>query len=59
MSFAFYPDMEPGKRVDLQLIQVGDEYIHADKLYKICIKSYMYNGCDGFSMFKNAKVLVC
>lgn len=58
VTFAFDPAKPPGKRIDAQLVQVGDEYLNMEQTYKICIKSYIYNGCDGFTMFKDAKVLV-
>lgn len=58
VTFAFDPSKPSGQRIDPQLVQVGDEYLKMDQNYKICIKSYIYNGCDGFTMFKDAKVLV-
>ncbi|XP_053966887.1 mannosylglucosyl-3-phosphoglycerate phosphatase isoform X2 [Anastrepha ludens] len=58
VTFAFDPTKPPGKRVDPRLIQVADESINLQQMYKTCIKSYIYNGCDGFTMFKNAKILV-
>uniref|UniRef100_T1P8W7 Nucleotidase n=2 Tax=Musca domestica TaxID=7370 RepID=T1P8W7_MUSDO len=58
VTFAFDPAKPPGQRIDPQLVQVGDEYLNMDQKYKICIKSYIYNGCDGFTMFKDAKVLM-
>ncbi|XP_013098225.1 trifunctional nucleotide phosphoesterase protein YfkN isoform X2 [Stomoxys calcitrans] len=58
VAFAFDPSKPPGKRIDPQLVQVGDEYLNMEQNYKICIKNYIYNGCDGFTMFKDAKVLM-
>lgn len=58
ISFAFNPQAEPGKRIDPQLIQVGDEYLNLDQTYKLCVKSYIFMGCDGYTMFKDATVLV-
>ncbi|XP_075168500.1 snake venom 5'-nucleotidase isoform X3 [Haematobia irritans] len=58
VAFAFDPSKPSGKRIDPQLVQVGDEYLNMEQTYKICIKSYIYNGCDGFTMFKDAKVLM-
>ncbi|XP_067629887.1 mannosylglucosyl-3-phosphoglycerate phosphatase-like [Eurosta solidaginis] len=58
ITFAFDPAKPPGSRIDPRLIQVGDEYINLKQTYKICIKSYIYHGCDGFTMFKKAKVLI-
>lgn len=59
MTFAFDPAKPPGQRIDPRLIQVADELINLQQMYKICIKSYIHNGCDGFTMFKNAQILVC
>ncbi|CAD7014715.1 uncharacterized protein LOC101459616 isoform X1 [Ceratitis capitata] len=58
VTFAFDPAKPPGKRIDPRLIQVADEFINLEQMYKICIKSYIYNGCDGFTMFKNAQILI-
>ncbi|KAH8274633.1 hypothetical protein KR026_008794 [Drosophila bipectinata] len=58
ISFAFDPQADPGKRIDPQLIQVGDEYLNLDQTYKLCVKSYIFMGCDGYTMFKDATVLM-
>ncbi|KMY92833.1 uncharacterized protein Dsimw501_GD10747, isoform A [Drosophila simulans] len=58
ISFAFDPQAEPGKRIDPQLIQVGDEYLNLEQSYKLCVKSYIFMGCDGYTMFKDATVLM-
>uniref|UniRef100_A0A1A9X3Q6 5'-Nucleotidase C-terminal domain-containing protein n=1 Tax=Glossina brevipalpis TaxID=37001 RepID=A0A1A9X3Q6_9MUSC len=58
VTFAFDPSKPPGHRIDPQLIQVADEYLNMEQTYKACVKSYIYNGCDGFTMFKEAKVLM-
>ncbi|XP_068147223.1 mannosylglucosyl-3-phosphoglycerate phosphatase isoform X1 [Drosophila tropicalis] len=58
ISFAFDPEAKPGKRIDPQLIQVGDEYLKLEQTYKLCVKSYLYMGCDGYTMFKDARVLM-
>ncbi|KAH8280370.1 hypothetical protein KR018_003630 [Drosophila ironensis] len=58
ISFAFDPQAEPGKRIDPQLIQVGDEYLNLEQTYKLCVKSYIYMGCDGYTMFKDTTVLM-
>ncbi|XP_062137033.1 mannosylglucosyl-3-phosphoglycerate phosphatase isoform X2 [Drosophila sulfurigaster albostrigata] len=58
ISFAFDPQAAPGKRIDPQLIQVGDEYLNLEQTYKLCVKSYIFMGCDGYTMFKDAKVLM-
>ncbi|XP_017471282.1 PREDICTED: 5'-nucleotidase isoform X1 [Rhagoletis zephyria] len=58
VAFAFDPSKPPGKRIDPRLIRVADELIDLQQMYKLCIKSYIYNGCDGFTMFKNANILI-
>ncbi|XP_069676582.1 mannosylglucosyl-3-phosphoglycerate phosphatase isoform X2 [Periplaneta americana] len=58
ISFAFDPQAPPGRRVDPQLVRIGDEYLVPDQRYCLATKTYLYSGCDGYSMLKNAKVLV-
>ena len=58
VSFVFDPTKEPGKRVEPKLVQVADEWINPEQVYSLCIKSYMFGGCDGYSMFQGSKVLV-
>lgn len=58
VSFVFNPLRPAGSRVEPLLVQVGDEWINADQKYSLCIKSYMFGGCDGYSMFKGSRVLV-
>ncbi|XP_055387201.1 mannosylglucosyl-3-phosphoglycerate phosphatase isoform X2 [Condylostylus longicornis] len=58
ISFAFDPKKKPFKRIDPTLVFVADESINLSQTYKTCIKSYMYCGCDGYTMFKNATVLL-
>lgn len=58
ISFAFDSTKPPYARVVPELVQVADEWLDLKQMYSICIKSYMYGGCDGFTMFKDAKVIV-
>lgn len=58
ISFAFDPQQPPGKRVDPQFVRIGDEYLIPDQRYRLATKTYLYSGCDGYSVLKNAKVLV-
>ncbi|PSN51090.1 hypothetical protein C0J52_01534 [Blattella germanica] len=58
ISFAFDPRQPPGKRVDPQLVRIGDEYLVPDQKYRLATKTYLYSGCDGYSMLKDAKCLV-
>lgn len=58
ISFVFDPLRPPYSRVIASLVQVADEWLDLNQIYSLCIKSYMHGGCDGFTMFKNAKVIV-
>ncbi|XP_030759392.1 protein 5NUC [Sitophilus oryzae] len=58
VSFAFNPSKPPGKRIEPNLIRIGDEYLKLDQFYRLATKSYMNNGCDGYTMLKNAEILV-
>lgn len=59
ISFVFDPSKTARSRIEPRLVQIADEWINPDQKYSLCIKSYMYGGCDGYTMFKGAKVLVC
>lgn len=58
ISFAFDPRRPPYARIISELVQVADEWLDTKQTYSLCIKSYMHGGCDGFTMFKDAKVIV-
>ncbi|XP_050073138.1 trifunctional nucleotide phosphoesterase protein YfkN [Anopheles maculipalpis] len=58
MSFVFDPTKSPGNRVEPKLVRVGDEWLNLEQTYSLCIKSYIYGGCDGYTMFKGCQVLM-
>lgn len=58
ISFAFDPQRPPYSRVITALVQVADEWLDVKQSYSLCVKSYMHGGCDGFTMFKDAKIVV-
>ena len=58
ISFTFDPAKPPGSRVEPNLVRIADEWLNFDQKYAVCVKSYMYGGCDGYNMFKACKVLV-
>lgn len=58
ISFAFDPLKPPYARIIPDLVQVADEWLDVKQNYSLCVKSYMRNGCDGFTMFKTAKTIV-
>ncbi|XP_049291508.1 snake venom 5'-nucleotidase isoform X3 [Anopheles funestus] len=58
MSFVFDPTKSPGERVEPKLVRLGDEWLNLEQKYTLCIKSYIYGGCDGYTMFKGCRVLL-
>ncbi|XP_073972229.1 5'-nucleotidase isoform X2 [Rhodnius prolixus] len=58
IQFAFYEENEPGTRVERGLIKVGDEYLRNDSRYRLATKTYLAQGSDGYSIFKNCRTLV-
>lgn len=58
ISFGFDPMMPPGSRVDPNLVRIGDEYLSPTQSYKLATKSFLYSGCDGYTVLKQARVLV-
>lgn len=58
ISFVFDPTKPPGQRVEPKLIRIADQWLNEKQKYAVCIKSYMYGGCDGYKMFKDCKVIV-
>lgn len=57
VTFSFSPDRPPGSRVEPQLIRIGDEWLDLNEKYTLCVKEYVYGGCDGYTMFKNCPVI--
>lgn len=58
ICFVFDPQRPPYSRVIAELVQIADEWLDLKQTYSLCVKSYMHSGCDGFTMFKNAKIIV-
>ncbi|GFY40213.1 hypothetical protein TNIN_453771 [Trichonephila inaurata madagascariensis] len=58
ISFAFDPKKPPGKRIDPHYIKIGDEYLDMNQKYRLSTKMYMYQGRDGYDMFKDCEVLL-
>lgn len=58
ISFAFDPNKPPYARVDPQFVRIGDEYLDLNARYRLATKTYLFSGCDGYDVLKNAKVLV-
>ncbi|CAG2055001.1 unnamed protein product, partial [Timema podura] len=58
ISFAFDPQKPKGKRVDPNFVRIGDEYLVTEQRYRLATKTYLQSGCDGYTMLKDAKVLL-
>ncbi|KAK9503675.1 hypothetical protein O3M35_010185 [Rhynocoris fuscipes] len=58
IQFAFYEEREPGNRVEKSLIKVGDEYLRNESRYRLATKTYLAQGSDGYTVFKDCKILV-
>ncbi|KAI5750625.1 hypothetical protein M8J76_017176 [Diaphorina citri] len=58
LSFAFDPNQPPGSRVDPKFVRIGDEYLDFELKYSMATKQYLQKGCDGYTVFQNAPVLV-
>uniref|UniRef100_A0A1B6LIG1 5'-Nucleotidase C-terminal domain-containing protein n=1 Tax=Graphocephala atropunctata TaxID=36148 RepID=A0A1B6LIG1_9HEMI len=58
VSFAFDPCLPPGSRVDPQLVRIGDEYLVPTQQYRLATKAYLHSGCDGYTVFRDAPVIV-
>lgn len=58
ISFGFDPRKPTGSRVDADLVRIGDEYLNLQQHYNLATKNYMATGCDGYTMLKDAQVVV-
>lgn len=58
VSFVFDPNAPPYKRIVAELVQVADEWIDPAQNYSLCTTSYLSRGRDGFTMFKDATIIV-
>ncbi|KAK3727236.1 hypothetical protein QZH41_019303 [Actinostola sp. cb2023] len=58
MKFAFNPDLKPGNRVVKDSVVIGTDELDLNKLYKLCTKSYIAKGKDGYDVFAECKILV-
>ena len=56
ISFTFNPDLAPGAR--LLDVKVGGKPLDKKAKYTLATVDYVSNGGDGYTMFKNAKVLL-
>ncbi|CAC5409126.1 E3.1.3.5 [Mytilus coruscus] len=58
INYGFDPSKPPGERVDPELVQIQDQYIHLNKKYLLCTKEYIADGKDGYEVFKNCPVAI-
>ncbi|XP_014242312.1 uncharacterized protein LOC106662621 isoform X2 [Cimex lectularius] len=58
ISFAFYPGRTPGNRIERDLVKIGDEYLKPDSKYQLATKTYLRQGSDGYTVFKQAPIIV-
>lgn len=58
VSFGFDCRKPVGCRVDPELVRIGDEYLNLNQFYRLATKSYIQSGCDGYSMLKDAQVVM-
>ncbi|KAJ7360478.1 hypothetical protein OS493_015579 [Desmophyllum pertusum] len=58
MRFSFNPNQDPGFRIQENSVSIDDKPLDKNKKYKVCTKSYLAKGKDGYQVFAKAKVLV-
>lgn len=44
--------------MDPELVRIGDEYLQPKQTYHLATKMYLHGGSDGYTMLKDAKVIV-
>ncbi|CAH8590502.1 unnamed protein product [Heterobilharzia americana] len=58
MRFAFDPSKPSGTRVVNESVSVQNEPINMNRKYRLCIKSYLYTGNDGYHVFTKCPLLL-
>lgn len=58
MRFSFNPEQAPGSRILKNSVEINDEPLEKDKKYKVCTKSYLSKGKDGYQVFTKGTVLI-
>ena len=58
IKFEFDPSREPGSRIVPESVSVQSQPLNLEKIYRLCTKSYLANGKDGYDCLAKAKVLV-
>jgi len=57
LRFTFDSSKEPFSRVNTETIHVSGMPLSMDTKYKICVKAYVLNGMDGYTMFRGCPIL--
>ena len=58
IKFAFDPKRPSGKRIERDLVRIGDEYVKKDGVYHMVTNAYLASGKDGYDCLVDAKVLM-
>jgi 5'-nucleotidase len=58
VEFAFRSSKPGGQRIDRDSVLVGGAPLDEDRKYRLCTKSYLAEGKDGYDVFKKCTVLV-
>ncbi|XP_064639871.1 mannosylglucosyl-3-phosphoglycerate phosphatase-like isoform X2 [Lineus longissimus] len=58
VSFGFDPMMTSGHRIDRKHVHIRGEPLDLEKSYKLCTKSYLALGKDGYDCLKDSELLV-
>lgn len=56
-KFVFDPSKPRGQRIEPTNIMIGDEFLDMTQNYRLVTKSYLYQGKDGYDVFKSCEVL--
>ncbi|XP_045127274.1 5'-nucleotidase-like isoform X3 [Portunus trituberculatus] len=57
VQFAFDANGEPGSRVVMDSVKIGDEYLDLTSTYRLVTKAYMKDGRDGYNMLVDCPIL--
>ncbi|XP_078365023.1 uncharacterized protein LOC144649408 isoform X1 [Oculina patagonica] len=58
IRFSFNPSQDPGCRILENTVSIDDKPLDKKRKYKVCTKSYLAKGKDGYQVFAKARVLV-
>eukprot|EP00795_Rhopilema_esculentum_P001141 gene1141-15487_t len=58
VQFSFNPDLPAGQRILRNSVKVNGQSLDWKLEYRVCVKSYLAKGKDGYDIFKSCKQLV-